>query len=114
MNPSPFYKIEIFAPQESVDEILEALAKTRAGEIGKYDHCSTVMPVQGFWRPLQEAHPYLGNPGELFSGSEVKIEILCREEFLMEAVQAVRNVHPYEEPVINIIPLTNPRYGGTI
>lgn len=114
MNPIPFFKLEIFAPQESVDEILEALAKTHSGEIGLYDHCATVIPVQGFWRPLEGAKPALGNPGELFSGSEVKIEVNCREEYLIEAVQAVRDVHPYEEPVINILPLANSRYGGTV
>ena len=48
-----------------------------------------------------------------WSGSEVKIEVLCREEYLLEAVQALREVHPYQEPVINIIPLANSRYGGT-
>ena len=40
--------------------------------------------------------------------------MLCREEYLLEAVQAVRDVHPYEEPVINIIPLANGRYNGTV
>ncbi len=114
MNLSPYFKIEIFAPEDAVDEILEGLAKTHAGEIGKYDHCASITPVQGFWRPLDDAKPYLGNPGELFSGSEVKIEVLCREENLMEAVQAVREAHPYEEPVINVIPLANPRYGATV
>ncbi len=114
MSPSPFFKIEIYAPEESVDELLEALARTRAGEIGKYDHCATLIPVQGTWRPLQGADPALGKTGELYSGSEVKLELLCREEYLLEAVQAVRDVHPYEEPVINIIPLANGRYGGTV
>lgn len=114
MSPSPYFKLEIFAPEESVDEILAALAGTHAGEIGKYDHCATIIPVQGFWRPLEGAEPALGTPGELFSGSEVKLEVLCREEYLLETVQAVRDVHPYEEPVINIIPLANGRYGGTV
>lgn len=111
---SPFFKLEIYAPEESVDEILSVLAGAHAGEIGKYDHCATVIHVQGFWRPLEDATPYEGNPGELFSGSEVKLEVLCREEYLLEAVSAVREVHPYEEPVINIIPLANGRYGGTV
>lgn len=114
MSPSPFFKIEIYAPEESVDEILNALAQTHAGEIGKYDHCATLIPVQGTWRPLQGADPALGTPGELYSGSEVKLELLCREEYLLEVVQAARDVHPYEEPVINIIPLANGRYGGTV
>jgi hypothetical protein len=38
----------------------------------------------------------------------------CREDYLMNAIQAVREVHPYEEPVINVIPLANARYGATM
>lgn len=111
---SPYFKLEIYTPEESVDEILNVLALAHAGEIGKYDHCATVIPVQGTWRAQDDASPYLGNPGELFSDSEVKIEMLCREEYLLEAVGAVREVHPYETPVINIIPLANTRYNGSV
>jgi hypothetical protein len=114
MNNSPFFKLEILSPDENVDEIMEALAKTHAGEIGMYDHCAAVFPVNGFWRPLKGAKPAFGEPGKLYSGLEVKIEVNCREEYLAEVVQAVREVHPYEEPVINIIPLANARYGGTV
>ncbi len=113
MPTTPFFKLEIYAPEESVDQILAALAQAHAGEIGKYDHCATLIPGQGFWRPLQGADPALGAVGQLFSGSEIKLELLCREEYLLEAVQAVREVHPYEEPVINILPLANGRYHGT-
>ncbi|MCX6055465.1 MAG: cytochrome C biogenesis protein [Chloroflexi bacterium] len=114
MNMNPFFKLEIYCPEESVDDILEALATSRAGEIGKYDHCASVSPVQGTWRPLHGSSPAVGEENKLCSGSESKIESLCREEVLAEAIQAVRQVHPYEEPVINIIPLANTRYGGTM
>lgn len=114
MNPSPFYKLEIYLPAEYVDELLETLAKVHAGEIGQYDHCAAVTRVQAFYRPGEEAKPAIGEPGKLFSGDECKVEVNCREEYLAEAVQAVRAMHPYEEPLINILPLANPRYGGTI
>jgi hypothetical protein len=114
MNVSPFFKLEIFAPAESVDEILEVLAGVHAGEIGNYDHCSTVYQVQGSYRPLEGASPAVGEVGKMFYGGECKIEVNCREAFLQEAIQAVREVHPYEEPVINVIPLANARYGATV
>jgi len=114
MNVSPFFKLEIFAPAEAVDEILEALARAHAGEIGNYDHCSSISQVNGTYRPLEGATPAVGEVGKLFYGSECKIEVNCREDLLMEAIQAVRDVHPYEEPVINVIPLANARYGATI
>lgn len=114
MSFSPFFKLEIFCPVESVDEIIEALASAHAGEIGKYDHCTSVHQVQGSYRPLEGANPAVGEVGKLLVGSEYKIEVNCREDLLVEAIQAVRNVHPYEEPVINVIPLANQRYGATI
>ena len=114
MNYSPFFKLEIFCPEENVDEILEVLAEAHAGEVGNYDHCSTILHVEGSYRPLEGAKPALGEVGKLLLGSEFKIEINCREEFLVEAIQAVREAHPYEEPVINVIPLANHRYGGTV
>ncbi|OQA95511.1 MAG: putative GTP cyclohydrolase 1 type 2 [Chloroflexi bacterium ADurb.Bin222] len=113
MSPTPYFKLEVYAPEENVDELLAVLAAAHAGEIGRYDHCASLTPVQGTWRPLEGARPALGQTGELYSGSEVKIEMLCREEYLLEAVQALRDAHPYQEPVINIIPLANSRYGGT-
>jgi hypothetical protein len=114
MNVSPFFKLEIFAPTEAVDDILAALAQAHAGEIGNYDHCSSITQVNGTYRPLQGANPAVGEVGKLFYGSECKIEVNCREDHLIEAIQAVREVHPYEEPVINVISLANARYGATV
>ena len=114
MNVSPFFKLEIFIPAENVDELLEALAAVHVGEIGNYDHCSSITQVQGTYRPLAGAHPAVGEVGKLFWGGECKVEVNCREEHLMDAINAVREVHPYEEPLINVIPLANARYGGTI
>lgn len=113
MNSSPFFKVEIFIPEEHVDELLETLARAHAGEIGKYDHCTSITRVEGTWRPLEGANPAVGTVGRLFTGSECKVEVNIREEHLLEAIQAVRGMHPYEEPVINVVPLANHRYGGT-
>ncbi len=114
MNTSPFYKLEVFIPAEDVDELLEVLAAVHAGEIGNYDHCASITQVQGTYRPLEGAAPVVGSVGQLFAGGECKVEVNCRENLLMEAIQAVREIHPYEEPVINVIPMANHRYGGTM
>lgn len=114
MNASPFYKLEIFTPEEVVDEVLDALAKAHAGEIGHYTHCAAVSEVQSQWFAEDGAAPAVGPSGKLYTGVEYKIEVNCREEYLAEAIQAVRDIHPYEEPVINVYPLANTRHGGTI
>jgi hypothetical protein len=114
VNVSPFYKLEVFIPPESVDELLETLADCHAGEIGKYDHCSSITQVEGTYRPLEGANPAVGVVGKLFMGGECKVEVNVREDRLMDTIQAVREMHPYEEPVINVIPMANHRYGGTM
>jgi hypothetical protein len=98
-------KIEIFIPQENLGALTEALHQAGAGKIGRYDHCLSVMHVKGTWRPLVGAEPFLGRVGELCTGEEVKVEVNCPQENIQAALQAIRRVHPYEEPVINVLQL---------
>ena len=49
--------------------------------------------------------PLPGHAGEVCQAEELKIEVCCRGERLWETLAAVRAAHPYEEPVINVIPL---------
>lgn len=100
-------KLEIFIPLEYVDDLREALAGAGAGEIGRYDHCLSWSVVQGSWRPLPGSDPYDGQVGQLTTGSEAKVEVNCRRDRVAAALSAVRRVHPYEEPVINVFPLAN-------
>ena len=36
---------------------------------------------------------------------ELKVEVTCPTEQVDRTVEAIKAVHPYEEPVINVIPL---------
>ena len=57
---------------------------------------------------LQSALQSAGVEGETSVSDELKVEIIVLKERLEDTLQAIRKVHPYEEPVINVIPL----YGG--
>jgi hypothetical protein len=100
-------KLEIFVPQEYALKIRDQLATIGVGKIGDYDHCVAIYPVQGYFRPLQGANPFLGEIGKIQERTETKIEVNCRRELVNEAIQVIRRVHPYEEPLVNIIPLAN-------
>ena len=101
----PFCKLEIFVPESHLEAVREALHWVDAGHIGRYDSCLSWHPVTSCWRPLEGASPWLGQAGELCSAPELKVEVTCRTEQAEAAVAAVKAVHPYEEPVINVIPL---------
>lgn len=105
--PSSDYKIEIFIPEEFVPALREELARSGAGRIGNYDHCLAYSLVHGSWQPLAGSNPYDGEPGTLSEGVEAKVEINCPAEYVRGALNAIRRIHPYEEPLINILPLAN-------
>lgn len=98
-------KIEVFLPHEFVESVLDALHAVGAGHVGEYDHCASITAVSGYWRPLESSHPYNGTKGQLMFGTESKLEVLCPVNLVSRAVEAIRKVHPYEEPIINVIPL---------
>src|SRR5688572_94121 len=100
-------KLEIFVPQEHALTIRDELAKIGVGVIGNYDHCVAIYPVQGYYRPLPGANPFDGEIGKISEAVEYKVEVNCKRELVNDAIKVIKNVHPYEEPLINIIPLAN-------
>ena len=95
-------KLEIFVPQEYALKIRDHLAK-----IGDYDHCVAISQVQGYFRPLPGANPFDGEIGRIQEATEAKVEVNCKRELFTEAMKVIRRVHPYEEPLVNVIPLAN-------
>ncbi len=106
----PVVKIEVFIPEEFVAPLGDALSQIGAGRVGNYDHCMSITAVRGFWRPLPGARPYQGEIGRVESGSECKVEMNCPWELVPEAIRKIKEIHPYEEPVIQIVPLLNHRF----
>ena len=97
-----YVKLEIFIPETHFPQLQRALQSVDAGHIGNYDSCLSYAPVMG---PLAGTHPYIGKQDEISCEAELKVEVTILAEKLMETVAAVKAVHPYEEPVINVIPL---------
>lgn len=100
-----YCKLEIFIPETHLPALQMALQTVDAGHIGNYDCCLSYSRVTSCWRPLVGTNPYLGSVGEISSEPELKVEAVCRAERADETVEAIKAVHPYEEPVINVIPL---------
>ena len=103
-------KLEIFIPQEYALKVRDQLAKIGVGRIGDYDHCVAIYQVQGYFRPLPGANPFDGEIGRIQETMEAKVEVNCKRELVNEAIQIIIRVHPYEEPLVNIIPLANHRF----
>jgi len=105
MSDFTYCKLEIFIPESHLPALQKTLCEVDAGHIGNYDCCLSYSAVTGCCRPLEGTDPYLGSVGEISSEPELKVEVTCRTENIDTTIEAVKAVHPYEEPIINAIPL---------
>ncbi len=81
------------------------MANAGAGKIGDYDNCAFIASGIGVFRPLEGAKPAQGEVGKLERVGEARIEVTVAGDLLEKVISAVKQVHPYEEPVIDIYKL---------
>lgn len=98
-------KISVTVPKEKVKEVRDAICSEGAGVIGNYTHCSIFTKFVGTFKPTDEANPYIGEKNKLEFVEEEKIEVVCDINLVKKVLKKLREVHPYEEPGIDIIPL---------
>ncbi len=99
------YKLVVFVPKENADAVRGALAAAGAGVIGNYTECSYELSGSGTFLGGSETNPVVGERGRLERVPETRLEMVCPREALPRVAEAVRRVHPYEEPAWDIYPL---------
>lgn len=96
------YKLCYFVPETHLEQTKNALFNSGAGRIGDYDSCAWQSLGQGQFRPLAGSDPFLGNQGELEVVAEYKVELVCEDTLVGEALKALKQAHPYEEPAYEV------------
>ena len=106
------FKFAVYVPTQYVDKVSRAIFGAGAGKIGKYTETSFNIAGQGTFKPMEGTNPFIGKIGEKETVQEIKIETVAAERDLESVVQAMKSVHPYEEPAYDIYELkTKPSYG---
>lgn len=105
MNAPIKVKVAVYVPVTHADEIRRVLVKSGAGKMGNYDSCSFSVRGVGRFRGLTGSSPSIGEAGKLEEVEEERIETICTRENLDAVLEAVREVHPYEQPAIDVYPL---------
>ena len=100
-------KIVVYTPLDAADSVRRALGEAGAGKIGNYDMCSFSTRGIGRFRPNSDANPHIGVANKLEEVEEERIETICPKEKLDDVLKAIKDVHPYEEPAVDIYPLLN-------
>ncbi len=97
------YKICFYVPVSHVDEVKAALFSAGAGQVGNYACCSWQVLGDNQFLPMKNSNPCLGRIGQLEQVSEYKVEMVCEDEFIKGAIEALIAAHPYEEPAYHFV-----------
>lgn len=96
------YKLCFYVPESHLEAVKAAVFQAGAGRIGDYDHCCWQVLGQGQFRPLAGANPHLGELGTLETVAEYRVELVCADAWIAEAVRALKAAHPYEESAYDV------------
>src|SRR5689334_2293062 len=101
------YKICFYVPIDHLEGAKNALFNAGAGKIGDYSHCAWQVLGEGQFMPLEGSQPTIGMQHQLEKVPEYRVEMVCDERCIKEAIAALRAAHPYEEPAYQVMCLEN-------
>jgi len=96
------YKICVFIPTSHLEQVKNALFESGAGRIGDYDNCSWQTLGSGQFRPNEHSQPFIGTSGTVETVEEYKLEMVCDDRRIKEAIASMKQAHPYEEPAYDV------------
>ena len=100
-------KLVFFVPETYLEAVKSAVFDAGAGRIGDYEHCCWQTLGTGQFKPMSGAKPFIGQTGKLELVGEYRVELVCNEACIKDAVRALRRTHPYEEPAFDVTELVD-------
>lgn len=107
-------KLVTFVPKDVEAEIVSTLSNAGAGIIGNYENCSFQVEGTGTFKGNEHSNPQIGSKNNLEKVDEIRIEVVLPKNKKGAIVNALKNVHPYEEVPYDLYLLenTNPDVGA--
>jgi len=99
------YKVVIFAPADEVSKVADAAFEAGAGRIANYERCAFFSHGIGTFFGAEGSKPTVGRAGRQEAAEELRLEVIAPKDKVSAICSAVRAVHSYEAPAIDIYPL---------
>ncbi len=96
-KPQTLMQLVAFVPLGFTEDVLEALHKAGAGNIGEYSDCSFQVEGTGRFKPSDKANPTIGEPGIPEQVQENRLEVIFPAYLQGKIMAALKQAHPYEE-----------------
>lgn len=98
-----FKKLRVNINAEDKESFKQNLLKNApVGNVGDYTEVSYEYTVHGQFKPEGEANPTIGEVGKLEHVEEYVVECIFEGKHKDDVVAALKQYHPYEEPVYDI------------
>ena len=97
------YKICFYVPDSHVEQVKNAMFQKGAGKIGLYTRCAWQTLGEGQFMPLLGSNAFIGDLNQLEKVTEYKVEMVCDQAHIKDAIAALKAAHPYEEPAFHVI-----------
>jgi dinuclear metal center YbgI/SA1388 family protein len=101
------FKVVVFVPRSDREPVLAAAFAAGAGRIGAYAECSFTTAGRGTFFGGEGANPAVGQAGRRETVREQRVELVASADRLTPVLAAIRARHSYEEPAIDVYPLTD-------
>lgn len=100
------HKIVFTVPEAQSGPCVDACSEAGAGVIGAYRRCSFSVGGVGTFEPVEGAQPAIGAVGRQEEVNEARVEMTAPADRVSAVLRALRRVHPYETPAIDVYELT--------
>lgn len=99
------YRVTFYVPESHLEQVKQAMFTAGAGRFSNYDQVCWQALGMGQFRPQKGSQPHIGQQDILEQVPEYKVEMICDDQFLQQAIKALLSVHPYEEPAYEFYPI---------
>ncbi len=101
------YKLVVYVPEKNIQQISDAIFNAGGGIIGEYSKCSVRNFVEGTFEGSSLSNPTIGKTNNFETVDEIRLEVIVNSWELNSTIDAMKLVHPYEEPAYDIFMLKN-------
>jgi dinuclear metal center YbgI/SA1388 family protein len=104
-------KLVTYIPESHLDKVQEAVFGVGAGVTGNYDRCGFTSSGTGSFRGNEISRPFIGKKGEIHHENEIRFETVLLSHLKNKVIDALLEIHPYEEVAYDIYSLENDNVG---
>lgn len=95
-------KIVTFTPPDDLSRVADRAFAAGAGQIGNYYDCAFFSHGIGAFCGGVDSHPAVGRAGDHEMAEELRLEVIAPREKVAAVCEAIRSVHTYETPAIDV------------